>query len=252
MSSARLNVIVLTSYSVQIIYIYIYIYQLLWNLNLVTHGFSRCCVTLAMKNAQPSVITGQKWKAKIAVENAKCALIRNKLFALGQMEEQAKAFIHMVRRFHNKQKKISIGRNSPSWGGHVYCDSYRTKETGRMDEWESTKDKCVKWGDLKHREPLKLTFVIKAIYDVLPTLVNLHARGLTISDQCSPCGKTACLKHILTRCEYALRKYTWIHNEVFKMFAVSAKICCETTNKALNDITNRVISKLFRKNKYRS
>ena len=109
---------------------------------------------------------------------------------------------------------------------------------------------------LKHMEPKKLSFLIKVVYDFLPTPVNLHAWVLTTSDQCRACGKTASLKHILTGCEYALGSYTWKHNEVLEIFADASKICCETTNKALNIINNRAthfvkegnISKVARKN----
>ena len=90
-------------------------------------------------------------------------------------------------------------------------------------------------------EPKKLSFLIKAVYDVLPTPVNLHAWGLTTSDRCRACGKTASLKHILTGCEYALRSYTWRQNEVREIFSEVLKICCEATNKALNIISNRAI-----------
>ena len=108
-------------------------------------------------------------------------------------------------------------------------------------------------------EPKKLSFLIKAAYDVLPTPVNLHAWGLTTSDRCRACGKTASLKHILTECEYALRSYTWRYNEVLEIFAEGLKICCETANKALNIINNRAIlvvkkgniSKLASKNKHK-
>ena len=54
-------------------------------------------------------------------------------------------------------------------------------------------------------------------------------------------GKTASLKHILTGCEYALRSYTWRHNEVLEIFAEVSKTCCETANKALTIINNRAI-----------
>ena len=89
--------------------------------------------------------------------------------------------------------------------------------------------------------PKKLSFLIKAVYDVLPTPVNLYAWGLTTSYQCSACGKTASLKHIRTGCEYTLRSYTWRHNEVLGIFSVVSKTCCETANKALNIINNRAI-----------
>ena len=90
-------------------------------------------------------------------------------------------------------------------------------------------------------EPPKLSFLIKAVYDVLLTPVNLHAWGLTTSDQCRECGKTASLKFIHTGYEYALRSYTWKHIEVHKIFTEVAKICCETVNEALNNITNTAI-----------
>ena len=48
------------------------------------------------------------------------------------------------------------------------------------------------------------------------------------------------LKHILTGCEYALRSYTWRHNEVLEIFSEVSKTC-ETANKALNIINNRAI-----------
>ena len=51
----------------------------------------------------------------------------------------------------------------------------------------------------------------------------------------------------------------WRHTEVLEIFAEAPKICCETANKALNNITNRAIhfvkgniSKLSCKNKHRS
>ena len=108
-------------------------------------------------------------------------------------------------------------------------------------KWETAKDRAVTWRDLKQMEPKKLSFLIKSIYDVFPTPVTLHAWGLTTSDRCRACGKTVSLKHILTGYEYALRSYTWRHNEVLEIFSEVSKICCETANKALNIINNRAI-----------
>ena len=101
--------------------------------------------------------------------------------------------------------------------------------------------RAVTWRDLKHREPKKLSFLIKAVYDISPTPINFHAWGLTTSDWCRACGKTVSLKHILTGFEYALRSYTWRHNEVHGVFSGVSKTCCETANKALNIIYNRAI-----------
>ena len=90
-------------------------------------------------------------------------------------------------------------------------------------------------------EPKKISFLIKAVYNVLLTPVSFHAWGLTIPNRCKAWRKIASLKHILTGCEYALRSYTWRHNEVLEIFAEASKICSETANKALNIINNRAI-----------
>ena len=115
------------------------------------------------------------------------------------------------------------------------------RKLGAWTKRENAKDRAVTLRDPKHVEPKKLGFLIKADYDVLPTPVNLHAWGLTTSDRCRASGKTARLKHILTGCEYALRSYTWRHNEVLEIFSEVSKTCCETANKALNIINNRAI-----------
>ena len=94
-------------------------------------------------------------------------------------------------------------------------------------------------------EPKKLSFLIKEVYNVLPTPVNLHAWGLTTSDRCIAHGKTASRKHTLTGCEYALRSFPWSHNEVLEIFSEVSKSCCETANKALNIINNRA-TQLFK------
>ena len=64
---------------------------------------------------------------------------------------------------------------------------------------------------------------------------------LTTCDRCRACGKTTSLKHILTGCEYALRSYTWRHNEILENFSEVSKTCCESANKALSIINNRAI-----------
>ena len=83
-----------------------------------------------------------------------------------------------------------------------------TKENRTHGPSGSAKDRAVTLNDLKHMEPKEFRFLIKAVYDVLPTPVNLHAWRLTTPDRCRACGKSASLKHILTGCQYALRSYS--------------------------------------------
>ena len=80
-------------------------------------------------------------------------------------------------------------------------------------------------------EPKQLGFLIKAVYDILPTPVNLKLWGLSTSNLCKACGKIANLKHVLTGCQYSLRSYMWRHDEILGIIAEIAKMCCETANK---------------------
>ena len=101
---------------------------------------------------------------------------------------------------------------------------------GAWTRWENTKDRTITWSVIKQMEPKQLGFLIKAVYDILPTPVNLKLVGLSTSNLCKACGKIANLKHVLTGCQYSLRSYTWIHNEIFGIIAEIAKMCCETAN----------------------
>ena len=100
---------------------------------------------------------------------------------------------------------------------------------GAWTRWENTKDRTIT-RDIKQMEPKQLGFLIKTVYDILPTPVNFKLWGLSTSNLCKACGKIANLKHVLTGCQFSLRSYIWRHNEILGIIAEIAKMCCETAN----------------------
>ena len=158
---------------------------------------------LLVKNAQPSVITGRKWKAKVAVENAESALRMKEI--IGTVAN-GKAGLGVQPQCWWSKESTANRRKMVSEEIHHLEEVRRfatvvgqkKQKQGAWTTWESAKGRAVIWRDLKYMEPKKLSFLIKAVYDVLPTPVNLHTWGLTTSDRCRACGKTASLKHILT------------------------------------------------------
>ena len=186
-----------------------------------------------MKNTQPFVITGWKRKAKVAVENAELALRMKEI--IGTVANRKEGLGLHPQRWWSKESTANRRKMVSEEIHHLeevrcFATAVGQRKQGTWTKWENAKDRAVTWRNLKHMEPKKLSFLIKAVYDVLPTPVNLHAWGLTTSDRCRACEKTASLKHILTGCEYALRSYTWKHNEVLEIFAEVSKYC-ETANK---------------------
>ena len=60
-------------------------------------------------------------------------------------------------------------------------------------------------------EPLRLSFLLRNIYDVLQTQVNLKRWKLAEDDRYILCNKMATLEHILSSCNVSLTqgRYRW-------------------------------------------
>ena len=65
-------------------------------------------------------------------------------------------------------------------------------------------------------EPQTLSFLLKSIYDVLPTPMNLKHWKLAEDNRCILCNKRATLEHILSSCNVSLTqgRYRWSHDTV--------------------------------------
>ena len=66
--------------------------------------------------------------------------------------------------------------------------------------WENPEDRTITWSDIKQIEPKQLSFIIKAVYDLLPSPENLKLWGLSTSHLCKAGWKIASLKRVLTGC----------------------------------------------------
>ena len=170
-----------------------------------------------VKSAQPAIITGRKWNVKHAVETAESSLKMKEV--IGSVTTGRAGFgLHSQKWWSKETTKNK--RRMISEEIHDFEESKRLAiavaqpKQGAWTRWENTKDRTITWSDIKQMEPKQLGFLIKAVYDILPTPVNLKLWGLSTSNLCKACGKIANLKHVLTGCQYSLRSYTWRHNEI--------------------------------------
>ena len=97
--------------------------------------------------------------------------------------------------------------------------SMRTQ--GAWTKWESAIRKSVSWNELWKMEPLRIKFLLRSTYDLLPTPTNLVRWGLTQDEKCPLCSQPCHLEHVLSSCKVALsqHRYTWRHNSVLKVLA---------------------------------
>ncbi len=91
---------------------------------------------------------------------------------------------------------------------------------GSWTRWDLPKRKMT-WADLWRLEPFRLSFLLRAVYDTLPTPVNLKRWGMRDDPTCKLCGQKWMMAHILSGCKTALAqgRYRWRHDKVLTMLA---------------------------------
>ncbi|KAI8513341.1 hypothetical protein Bbelb_099800 [Branchiostoma belcheri] len=174
-----------------------------------------------------NICTGRKWKAKDVISQA-------------------------VNRLHHKDLvgAVQVGRSGLGWGERLHRWSSAnpserrqlvTQEVRRMEEekrrvvavgqrqqgawvnWEGAVGRKLTWNDLWGMQNFRLSFLLRAVYDVLPTPQNV-TRWYKNEETCLLCGmERADLKHILSSCKIALQqgRYTWRHNRALRQIAIT-------------------------------
>ena len=101
--------------------------------------------------------------------------------------------------------------------------------------WE-VPQKQIKHNDIIRSSEERLRFLVKSVYDMLPTPANKN-RWFKTEEKCLLCGKEGTLAHILSGCSVALSqgRHKWRHDKVLKELAssVQGKIV-ENTKKTVN------------------
>jgi hypothetical protein len=99
----------------------------------------------------------------------------------------------------------------------------RAVEMGTQGAWTTwnTIDRKLTWDDIWKYEPLRLSFLLRSVHDLLPSPANLCRWGLTTDPNCKLCDRPATLEHVLSSCSTALSqgRYRWRHDNVLREVA---------------------------------
>ena len=157
------------------------LFQMLWD----------SCNSL-MKNAQPSVITGQKQKVKITVENTKSAL--KMIEIIGTV---ANGRVGLGLHPHCWWSKESTINKRKVVSEEIHHLATRIATAIRQRKRAHGPSGRVQMRELSHGTP-KIKFPDKGSLQHLTNTSQPSCLGLTTSDRCRACGKTASLKCIPT------------------------------------------------------
>ena len=104
---------------------------------------------------------------------------------------------------------------------------------GQWTSWENLEHRKLKWKDLWEMEGSRISFIIRATYDVFSTCTNLN-QWFGEDPSCALCQTPATLRHILTGCKTSLSqgRYTWRQNQVLQQLAITLE-GRRTTNNTL-------------------
>lgn len=78
------------------------------------------------------------------------------------------------------------------------------RQQGAWTRWEHAMDRKITWTDLWQTEPHHISFLIRAVYDVLPCPSNLFTWGKVETPNCHLYSGSRTLEHILSSCPKVL------------------------------------------------
>ncbi|XP_060071428.1 uncharacterized protein LOC132551319 [Ylistrum balloti] len=190
---------------------------------------AKCRLVMTLKDSKDIKVqkagvvtrTGRKWSAGATVSKAEntlelqdivgniCVCRRGlgvdhfQQWSIAEGKEKRDRIVSVVRSEEEQQRKS------------------RAVELGQQGSWTrwNLPERKIPWTDLWKMEPLRISFMLRSVYDTLPS--NLCRWGLLEDPACSLCGGRGTIAHILSGCRVALQqgRYRWRHDQVLAALA---------------------------------
>ena len=167
--------------------------------------------------------TGRKWSASQAVSQAESRLRHKDIIGVTAVGRQGLGNVRkpMWSSAGSKERRELVQQEIRL----VEEEDRRTKAVsmGAQSAWTrwTTTDRKLTWADIWCYEPLRLRFLLRSVYDLLPSPANLHRWGLLDHPNCQLCNKTGTMEHVLSACNTSLTqgRYRWRHDCVLRDLA---------------------------------
>ena len=174
-----------------------------------------------VRSIRPTLKTGRRWKVLDAVRDAKDNLKLKEVIGHTQVGRQGLGSENMLwwSRAHGKeQRDMVIQEVKNTEDKKRYQKAVQQSQQGQWTNWTDALQRSLTWNDVWHMAPLRLSFIIRATYDLLPSKANLAKWGKEEDPRCQLCQKKQTTEHVLSSCKVSLAngRYTWRHNRVLK------------------------------------
>ena len=188
-----------------------------------------------VKNTQPDIKSGRKWSAEKAVSEAESRLKHKEMVGAVQVGRQGLGWTTSTwwsSASDSERRKLVSQEIHEAEEEKRLATAVGQVKQGAWTRWESVEQRKVPWSVLWEMEPLRISFLWRSTYDLLPTPANLSTWYEDKSDCCHACGRRGNLQHILSSCPSSLSSglYTWRHNNVLKVVVDAVEDRVEEAN----------------------
>ena len=179
----------------------------------------------AVKDMHPRVATGRKWRAEEEVQKAATRLQHQEVVGRVQTGRTGLGWGDpptLWSRADKKERKDLVVAEVTRMEQEQYrVQAVAQGQQGRWTTWEGVASRAINWADIWKLPQARLSFLIRATYDTLPSPRNLH-QWFGTEQNCDLCGtNNASLQHILSGCNTALTqgRLRWRHDQVLRKLA---------------------------------
>ena len=173
----------------------------------------------AISDNPPDVRTARKWDAEKATDDITAVLKHKDIIGstqTGRAGLGSSDFRPFSRMTKAERRLSATGQVRILEADKRDVHLVQCAQQGQVVGWEElVVERKISWKEIWEWSTSRLSFLVRATYDVLPSPVNLVRWKIQEEDKCM-CGKVATMKHILSNCHLALDRYTWRHNKVLE------------------------------------
>ena len=176
-----------------------------------------------IRNADITLEAGRKWNIGRDVDDAKSKLRLQEIAGIANIGREGLGMNH--RQYYSSSTRTEKRRLIVEAVREQEEDGRRFKiaglsKQGACTRWE-VQGRKISHSEMITSSEITMKFLIKAVYDLLPTPANKNLWFDTQEYRCTLCDGTGTLNHILSGCKVALQqgRYRWRHDQVLREIA---------------------------------
>jgi len=167
--------------------------------------------------------TGRKWSATETVRLTESSLKHKDIVGMTAVGCQGIGATRTLLWSRSDQTERRAMVQSEVRRAEEHVRQARAVEMGSQGAWTTWNitDRKLTWGDIWKYELLRLSFIIRYVYGLLPSPANICRWGLTDDPKCSLCDRSGTLEHVLSSCSTSLTqvRYRKRHDAVLRVLS---------------------------------